>query len=934
MPRLVGLAVLALVGDYLCAAIGYGLTLRPGSVVVLWPAAGFLLAVLILGERRVWGALVLGAAIGGTLADLQHGTAFGFAVLAAVANCTESVAAAWVVTTIAGPRVALRTLREVMAVVFGAAVVSNAVTALLGAIVLARGGRSSYWSAWSVWWTGDGMGMLIVAPAILAWAGVIRARERVSRAMLMEAGIVLAAIAVVGPFVLWGPPLAAPTPARDPYLLFPLLLWMAARFGPLGATTGTLLLAGIAQWGGAHAVGPFGATGAAPLERVHAIYSYLALASVSTLIPASILAERRNAEQALRQSESRFRQLAEHIQEAFFIIDLDTARTLYVSPTWSEIWGLPPERAYDSGSWLEAIHPDDRQALLASQAAVGRGESTNQVLRVQRPDGSLRWIRARAFPVRNEAGRVYRLVGLSEDVTPEREMQAALREGDRVLRLQGAALEATADAIVITDPVGTIEWVNPAFSALTGYTPAEAIGRNPRALVKSDRQPREFYRELWETILSGRTWRGQLVNRRKDGVLYTEEQVITPIVDETGAITHFVSVKADVTERLRLEAQLRQSQKMETVGRLASGIAHDFNNLLTVINGMGEVVLASVAPSDPVHGDVEEMLRAGRRAADLTRQLLAFSRRQLMQSRVVNLNDVITATEPLLRRVLNEDVDLSISLAPDLGAVMADPGQLEQVILNLAVNARDAMPSGGRLTIETGNAEIDDQYAGQVGVAVPPGPYVQLSVADTGVGMDADTSSRIFDPFFTTKGPGQGTGLGLSTVYGIVKQSQGFIWVYTDPGQGTRFRVDLPRVSEAGRRVAAEHPGNGEPAGHETVLVVDDSAEVRTLVRRLLESAGYTVHSAGSGAEALRFLEQHREPLQLIVTDVVMPEMGGRELVQRLPEAYAATRVLFMSGHMDDTVLRHGVSHAQVPFLEKPFTRPALLQRVRDVLDA
>ncbi len=389
----------------------------------------------------------------------------------------------------------------------------------------------------------------------------------------------------------------------------------------------------------------------------------------------------------------------------------------------------------------------------------------------------------------------------------------------------------------------------------------------------------------------------------------------------------------DVTERAQLQAQFRQAQKMDSVGQLASGIAHDFNNLLTVINGMSDLVLAQVSQDNPVHTDVQEIRHAGERAATLTRQLLAFSRQQILEPRVLNVNTVVSGTEGLLRRLLGEDIDLVIVLTPDLGRVKVDPGQIEQVITNLAVNARDAMPQGGKLTIETQNVEVDEDYARQHEIAVTPGSYVLLAVSDAGVGMDNATRSRVFEPFFTTKGPGKGTGLGLSTVFGIVKQSRGFIWVYSEVGHGTSFKILLPRVTEAAD-LDRPAPTVVSSSGTETILLVEDNAALRKLATRVLEPAGYTVLGAAEGTEALRLLEGHEEPVHLLLSDVVMPGMDGRKLAEQLAQTRPRMKVLFMSGYTGDTIVRHGVLDAQVPFLNKPFTAAALLRKVREVLDS
>jgi PAS domain S-box-containing protein len=507
------------------------------------------------------------------------------------------------------------------------------------------------------------------------------------------------------------------------------------------------------------------------------------------------------------------------------------------------------------------------------------------------------------------------------------------RVAEESLRLQSAALHAAADAIMITDRAGVIEWVNPAFTQLTGYTAEEALGKPPGDLVKSGKHVPAFFEELWETILARRTWRGEIINRRKDGSLYTERQTVTPILDASGAITHFVAIKNDITERLQLEAQYRQAQKMESVGHLASGIAHDFNNLLTVINGMSQLVLSEVSKGDAVYADVQEILHAGERAATLTRQLLAFSRQQILEPRVMNFNTVVARMESLLRRLLGEDIDLVVVPAPGLSNVKADPGQIEQVITNLAVNARDAMPLGGRLTIETQCVTIDKDVARQLGVTMPSGSYVLLAVSDSGGGMDEATRARIFEPFFTTKGPSRGTGLGLSTAYGIVKQSHGFIWAYSEVGQGTSFKIYLPQVTEAAGR-DRPRPTVVSRSGTETILLAEDNAGLRKLAMRVLEPAGYTVLGAATAEEALRLLERHEGSVHLLLSDVVMPGMSGRQLAEHLAQTRPGLKVLYMSGYTSDTIVRHGVLEAQVPFLNKPFSAAALLQKVREVLDS
>ncbi len=387
----------------------------------------------------------------------------------------------------------------------------------------------------------------------------------------------------------------------------------------------------------------------------------------------------------------------------------------------------------------------------------------------------------------------------------------------------------------------------------------------------------------------------------------------------------------DVTERHTLESQFRQAQKMEAVGRLAGGVAHDFNNVLTAINGYSDLLLEDLDHDDPKRQDVEEIRAAAQRAAALTRQLLAFSRKQVLQSRVLDLNTVVRTLDKMLQRLIGEDVKLEVSLAADLEAVRADPGQIEQVILNLAVNSRDAMPNGGRLTIETASVDLDEAYA-RDHAGVSPGRYVMLAVSDTGVGMDAETQSHIFEPFYTTKEQGKGTGLGLSTVYGIVKQSGVYVWVSSKPGRGTTFNIYLPRVDEP---VETQEPPPLSPSlfGRETVLLAEDDASVRQVVSEVLMQKGYDVLRTPDGRTALEMARAQEGEIQLLITDMVMPGMTGRELADALKAERPGLRVLYMSGYTGDAVVRHGVLEEGMPYLQKPFTPGALAFKVREVLD-
>ncbi len=499
-------------------------------------------------------------------------------------------------------------------------------------------------------------------------------------------------------------------------------------------------------------------------------------------------------------------------------------------------------------------------------------------------------------------------------------------------RLQSAALDAAANAVVITDRTGAIVWANPAFTALTGYGLHEAIGRNPRDLLKSGEHPREFYGGMWETLLAGRVWSGEMINRRKDGSLYPEDQTITPVRDRGGEITHFIAIKRDLTRQREMEEQFLQAQKMESVGRLAAGIAHDFNNVLTVVRGTADLLGLGLPPRDPRHADVDQIRRAADRAAALTRQLLAVSRKQILQPVVVDLAELLGDMADMLRRLVGEDITLTIDAPPGLGRITADPSQLEQVVMNLAANARDAMPDGGRLDIGLGDVDVDEASAALT-PGVTAGAYVLMTVTDDGPGMDEQTRHRAFEPFFTTKGPANNSGLGLATVYGIVKQSGGHVTLESAPGEGTTFRLYWPRVEAAAPPATPAPQAEGMVGGHETILLVEDQPALRDLGARVLGGAGYRVLTAAGGDEARRLLDEHRGHVDLLITDVVMPGMSGRQLSQRVAADHPAVRVLFMSGYTDDAALHDGVVARTTHFIAKPYTVEALTRKVRQILD-
>ncbi|MBZ5618427.1 MAG: response regulator [Acidobacteriia bacterium] len=515
-----------------------------------------------------------------------------------------------------------------------------------------------------------------------------------------------------------------------------------------------------------------------------------------------------------------------------------------------------------------------------------------------------------------------------------------------------AAVENCADGILLIDRSGAIRWVNPAFTAVTGHSVFEVIGGNP-GLRESGWQPPRSFPEVWQTILAGRPWRGQTRNRRKDGSEYLEEMTITPIRDASGAISHFLAIQREiatraesdpqdwggreplepglesgsfVSARAELEDQLRQAQKMEAVGHLAGGAAHDLNNLLTVINGYSDLLLSRKEPPETTQEYLQLIREAGERAATLAGRLLAFSRHQTHQSTILNLNDVVTGMITLLRRLLPANIEFTGKLEPKLGTALADAGLMEQVLMNLVVNARDAMPEGGRLEIQTANLELDAALAAGRG-GMPPGGYVLLTVADTGMGMDDSTKAHLFEPLYTTKPAGVGTGLGLCTVYRIVKQSAGWISVHSEKGKGTVVSVYLPSTpGETAPAVSA--PRIAPQRGTETILLVEDHGDVLRFASSVLESLGYTSLAASSGKEATDRARNFPGPIDLLIIDLDLPDGHGRDIAERLKTIRPGLAVLYISGYPHNAAAAQGTPD----FLAKPFSADALGQRVRETL--
>ena len=634
-------------------------------------------------------------------------------------------------------------------------------------------------------------------------------------------------------------------------------------------------------------------------------------------------AEKARAQEALRRSEANLRAIFNTSLQAFVLVDRDGTIQAF-NPT-AQAWATAIlGHGVAEGDRIHEFIPEAASGFRAALA----GEARSVERRLRTIDGVERWYETTHAPVIDEHGTVIGVCLNARDVSERKQAEQALRESEARYR---DLFDNASDLVCSTTLEGAFLYVNPAWNRAMGYSDAALAGRRFIDLVHAD--SRELYLDVVARARAGEPLgHVDLVLVTAEGVSLTLEGNVSCTTD--GGPPRIRGIYRDVTERKRVEDQLRRAERMQAAGRLAGGVAHEVNNMMTGVIGFSEFLLRSLEPQDPRRLEVTEIIKAGTRASDVTRQLLAFTRQQFLRPEVLPMNGVVLDLEKMLRRVLGEDHELDLALAPDAGEIRADRGQLEQVLVNLMLNARDAMAGRGRVTITTRVTVLEEDYADQHdGVGIPRGEYVQLAVSDTGVGMDRETQARIFEPFFTTKPVGQGTGLGLSTVYGIVKQSDGFVWVYSEPGGGSTFRIYLPRVGSGEAMPPARDSGSAARGGAETILIVEDEDMVRTLAGRGLREHGYEVLEARNGADALRQLA-FRSDVNLVISDVVMPEMGGRELGQRLSADRPSLPVLYMSGYTGEDVTQRGLLEPGAPFQQKPFAPEELARKVREMLDA
>jgi len=641
------------------------------------------------------------------------------------------------------------------------------------------------------------------------------------------------------------------------------------------------------------------------------------------------ITEHRKAQEKLVKSEARYRLLAENATDVIWTTDLDFNLT-YISPSVKNLFGRTHPRG-GVGDLRDLFTPASRQLLVGVYReileSVGKSDAEADMTRTMEVEGRHKNGRTvcaevKVKAMRDDDGRVIGLIGVARNIEERKRFE-------RERKMLAMAVEQAAEGILVADSERKIWYVNPAFEEITGYPADKIIGEKIEYLGTREHSE-GFYRGIWRKMESGASWIGRLSGRKRDGSTYQADVTFSPVRDENGTIANYMAIIRDVTKEVALEQQLLHAQKMEAVGNLAAGIAHDFNNVLSIILGLTAILKKDAPPGSSAQDDLEQIEEAGRRAAGLTRQLLMFSRRQVGEKKPMKLNGVVGDLEKMIRRLIGENIQFETRLGARRSLVNADVMQMEQVVMNLVVNARDAMPRGGTLVVETLDAQLDEREAGEIECDEPlrPGPYVVLKVSDTGIGISPDQIPRIFEPFYTTKPREKGTGLGLATVYGIVKQHGGYLRVISAPGEGTVFEIYLPAIEAETERVVTRVETN-PPAGRECVLLVEDEEAVRTVIRKMLENFGYKVMDCSNNMEAMELFRNNEDEIELLLTDVVMPGGSGVELCDTLRLYKPELKVLFVSGYPDESHTERRDS----AFIEKPFRDIDLLKKVRKLLN-
>jgi hypothetical protein len=912
------LAAVYLIGGMLGRASSF----MGGEVALVWPPAGIALAAVLLFGYRVW----WGVALGAWIFMFTRGSPFGFFTVAtAIGNTVGALVCAYFLARFVGFKSSILRLKHATGFILFACMLGTTVNALFNVLGLHYAGKlpmDRLFSEGLIWWVPNAMGVLVVTPLVLAWSSLADFRTR--RLIFVEAaccavGLVFCTELSFNSVYVNGVqnyPLA--------YLPYPFLVWAALRFGQRGATSGTFIVAGWSIYELLHRRGPFWAGN--DETSLMLVGCYIGVVAVGNLLLAATAAEREMALRDTGESEKRFRAIVED-QTDLICRFLPDGRLVFVNEAYCRFQGKTREQLLGT-NFFPGLTEQDREIPMQQFSRLTPSEPVQAYdSKTQSGEGKLIWHQCTVRALFGEGGRIIEYQAVVQDITRRKESEEALRLGEERFR---AILHSVVDGVVVLDSTGAVTMINPAAERVFCSTASQMINRSFREfLLSDDWAPYDDYvaRHLGETPPKVIEVSAIRANNGSLPIDLAVSEVLR------GGARMLIVVVRDISERKKLEEQYRQAQKMEAVGRLAGGIAHDFNNLMQAILGYSNLLDRRLPPGDPNHETVENIQKSLAHATSLTRQLLAFSRKQVLKPKILSLNKVVAEMNHLLERVLGETIHLKIDMAGPVPWIRADPGQVEQTILNLAINARDAMVDGGTLGIKTAIVNLAEPKAFSSG-HLPAGSYARLSISDTGTGMSEEVQAHLFEPFFTTKENGKGTGLGLSNVFGIVKQSGGDISVTTAPGCGTTFdiylpRFDTPAVEEDSTHVAAPRAGGG----NETVLLVEDEELVRMMLVEVLKAAGYSVLDARHGEDALLLASRIEQPIDLLVTDMTMPGFSGSELARRLGEHRPAMRVLFISGYTDQEVAQWGKLNQTINFLQKPFHPDVFLSKTRQILD-
>ena len=917
-----------------CAAAWVGLTLKAPetNVTLLWPPSGVALAVLMLFGYRYWPGIFLGT----LLTAITNGQPLIFGLVGGGISTLEAVLGVYLLRQ-ANFNPSLTTTKDVLLLLIYGALLSTLIGALVEAAALCLSsslGVAQCMPEWWGWWLGNAMGVLVFAPLIFAWHRW--PQHSLSSFSYLEITASAVAVVIIN-YVIFGE-LLGKNSALYPlaYITLPLSIWAAIRVGQRGAATISTLIIGMAVWGTINNNGPFDRPSTS--ESLILIWVFMGVIIITALSVAAVIGERQHAKQALQDERDFALTVMNTLGQGVVVVTAD-GLIEYVNPATGRILGRPPEHFIGQIN-LDFIHPDDRHKLAAHVDIRRQGKPSTYELRIQHVDGNYVDVLLTGTP-RIENGQYYGSIIVATDLTDrkrsERERlkaENALRDSEERYRIISQVISNIAYVYQVDEQqqFHRVWATEEAVTKVTGYTYSEidTMGGFIALIHPEDRPNVETYHQA---LLAGESSNVEYRFTAKSGQIHWLQEFARPIWDhQKHRVTRIYGAAQDITNRKKLEKQLYQAQKLEAIGQLAGGIAHDFNNILTVIIGNSELLLDLVPEEEMLKKDIEQINKLGNRAAALTRQLLVFSRQQVLNPTLVNLNSIVNDMDHMLSRLIGEDIQMTVMLDSNLWQIKADPSQLEQVILNLAVNARDAMPNGGALTIETANFSMEIENSPAY-VGLEPGNYVKLSVTDNGTGMDSDTLSHIFEPFYTTKETGKGTGLGLATIHGIVTQSGGQILVDSWPNKGTTFNIFLPATSQTLPKVndhATQLPASQPTA---TILLVEDDDSVRDVVHRTLTGSGYTVLEADNGDTALQLAREHPTPIHLLLTDIVVPgKINGYQLARQLLQDLTDIKIIYMSGYTEQKLMEVSNALPEKFLLRKPFSTHLLLEVVQRVL--